>query len=149
MATLRFTANIQRHVPCPDAVVPGATVGAVLDAYFRTHTRARSYVLDDRGRAWFVPAVKDELRYPAHGRVVVTRTRDGGGTFETLTRGLPQEHAYDLVYRHALDVDEHGRSLMFGSTTGSLWASDDEGDSWETVSAHLPPIYAVTFEKSV
>jgi sulfur-carrier protein len=50
MATLRFTANIQRHVPCPDAVVPGATVGAVLDAYFRTHTRARSYVLDDRGR---------------------------------------------------------------------------------------------------
>jgi hypothetical protein len=99
--------------------------------------------------AWFVPAVKDELRYPAHGRVVVTRTRDGGGTFETLTRGLPQEHAYDLVYRHALDVDEHGRSLMFGSTTGSLWASDDEGDSWETVSAHLPPIYAVTFEKSV
>ena len=54
---------------------------------------------DDAETAWFVPAVKDEKRYPADGRVVVNRTRDGGRTFETLTRGLPQEHAYDLVYR--------------------------------------------------
>jgi molybdopterin converting factor small subunit len=50
MPTLRFTANIQRHVACPDADVPGATVGAALDAYFQTHARARGYVLDDRGQ---------------------------------------------------------------------------------------------------
>ena len=55
---------------------------------------------------------------------------DGGKTFETITRGLPQQHAYDLVYRHALDVDEHGKTLIFGSTTGSLWVSEDGGDSW-------------------
>jgi len=51
---------------------------------------------------------------------VVTRTRDGGRTFETLSHGLPQQHAYDLVYRHALDVDETGDWLACGSTTGSL-----------------------------
>jgi photosystem II stability/assembly factor-like uncharacterized protein len=101
---------------------------------------------DDR-TAWFVPAVKDETRYPAGGQVVVTRTRDGGQTFETLTQGLPQQHAYDLVYRHALDVDHTGDVLACGSTTGALWFSGNGGDSWQTVSAHLPPIYAVRFEQ--
>ncbi len=101
----------------------------------------------DADTAWFVPAVKDEKRYPRDGRVVVTRTRDGGKTFETLTRGLPQEHAYDLVFRHSLDVDETGDRLAFGSTTGSLWLSEDGGDSWQTISSNLPPIYAVRFEK--
>jgi hypothetical protein len=97
--------------------------------------------------AWFVPAVKDEKRYPAEGRVVVNRTRDGGRSFETLTRGLPQQHAYDLVFRHALDVDESGSRLAFGSTTGSVWLSEDGGDSWATVSSNLPPVYSVRFEK--
>jgi photosystem II stability/assembly factor-like uncharacterized protein len=101
----------------------------------------------DPDTAWFVPAVKDEKRYPAGGCVVVNRTRDGGKTFDTLTRGLPQEHAYDLVFRHSLDVDESGNQLAFGSTTGSLWFSENGGDSWTTASTHLPPIYAVRFEK--
>jgi photosystem II stability/assembly factor-like uncharacterized protein len=100
----------------------------------------------DPRTAWFVPAVKDEVRYPAGGQVVVTRTRDGGRTFEILRDGLPQQHAYDLVFRHALDVDETGRALAFGSTTGSVWVSDDGGDSWQALAAHLPPVYAVKFE---
>lgn len=102
---------------------------------------------DDPETAWFVPAIKDEKRYPADGRVVVNRTRDGGKTFETLVNGLPQEHAYDIVLRHALDIDETGDTLAFGSTTGSLWITEDGGDSWKTLSKHLPPIYAVRFEE--
>jgi hypothetical protein len=101
----------------------------------------------DGDTAWFVPAVKDEKRYPVDGRVVVNRTRDGGRTFTTLTRGLPQAHAYDLVYRHALDVDDSGDRLVMGSTTGSVWISEDQGESWQTVSSNLPPVYAVCFEK--
>jgi hypothetical protein len=69
-------------------------------------------------------------------------------TFETITNGLPQQHAYDLVYRHALDVDRDGRTLIFGSTTGSLWVSENAGDSWTALSANLPPVYAVKFEKA-
>jgi hypothetical protein len=95
--------------------------------------------------AWFVPAIKDELRYPVDGKLVVTRTADGGKSFRTLARGLPQEHAYDLVYRHGLDVDSSGEHLAIGSTTGGLWVSADGGDSWRCVNAHLPPIYCLRF----
>jgi photosystem II stability/assembly factor-like uncharacterized protein len=100
---------------------------------------------DEPDTAWFVPAIKDEKRIPVDGKVVVTRTRDAGKSFETLSKGLPQEHAYDLVFRHALDIDATGNRLAFGSTTGSLWVSEDQGDSWQTVSTNLPPVYCVRF----
>ena len=101
----------------------------------------------DANTAWFVPSTKDEKRCPTDGRVVVNRTRDGGKSFDTLRKGLPQMHAYDLVYRHGLDVDETGERLVFGSTTGSVWVSEDGGDSWQNVSSNLPPVYAVRFVK--
>jgi photosystem II stability/assembly factor-like uncharacterized protein len=97
----------------------------------------------DPDTAWFVPAVGDDMRIPVDGRVVVARTRDGGESFEVLRSGLPQEHAYDLVFRHALDIDETGERLAFGSTSGSLWETADGGDHWQTVSANLPPVYVV------
>jgi hypothetical protein len=97
----------------------------------------------DQNTAWFVPAVKDEMRIPVDGRLVVTRTTDGGETFQSFGAGLPDAHAYDLMYRHGLDVDATGRHLLMGSTTGSLWASGDGGERWSTVSANLPPIYFV------
>jgi photosystem II stability/assembly factor-like uncharacterized protein len=95
--------------------------------------------------AWLVPATKDERRVPVDARVAVARTRDAGKTWEELTRGLPQTHAYDIVFRHALDVDPRGTRLAMGSTTGSLWTTDDGGEQWSCVSNHLPPIYAVRF----
>lgn len=101
----------------------------------------------DHQQAWFVPAIKDEVRLPVDGKLVVTRTSDGGQTFEKLTNGLPQEHCYDIVFRHGLDVDESGKVLVMGSSTGGLWLSEDGGDSWETLSTHLPQIYCVRFAK--
>jgi photosystem II stability/assembly factor-like uncharacterized protein len=97
----------------------------------------------DPNTAWTIPAIKDMQRVPVEGKVVVSRTRDGGKTFEVLEKGLPQQHAYDLVYRHALDIDDTGNVLAFGSTTGSLWITEDGGDSWQTISEHLPPIFSV------
>jgi photosystem II stability/assembly factor-like uncharacterized protein len=99
----------------------------------------------DGKTAWFIPAVKDERRYAVDGKLVVTRTRDGGQSFTTLTNGLPQEHAYDIAYRHALDIDQAGQTLAFGTTTGSLYVSEDQGDHWQTVSEHLPPIFCMRF----
>ena len=93
--------------------------------------------------AWFVPAIKDELRVPRDGAFAVTRTSDGGKTWQTFRDGLPQRDAFDLVYRHGLDVDATGTQLAMGSTTGSLWTSDNAGAAWQLVNAHLPPIYAV------
>lgn len=99
----------------------------------------------DPDTAWLVPAIKDERRIPVEGKVVVARTRDGGKSWQVLREGLPQQHAYDLTYRHALDIDESGDRLAFGSTTGNLWTTEDQGDTWRAVSNHLPPIYCVRF----
>ncbi len=95
--------------------------------------------------AWFVPAVKDECRVPVDGKLVVSRTRNGGASFTVLREGLPQTHSYDLVYRHALDIDSSGTRLAFGSTTGGLWVSENSGERWSHVCAHLPPIACVRF----
>lgn len=48
MAKVAFTANIQRHVTCPQTEAPGRTVREVLDAVFTANPQARSYVLDDQ-----------------------------------------------------------------------------------------------------
>jgi hypothetical protein len=99
----------------------------------------------DPDTAWFVPGIKDEKRYPVNGKLVVTRTRDGGKSFDVLDKGLPGSPAYDIVFRHALAGDDTGDRLAFGSTTGNLWVSEDQGDSWQTVSSTLPPVHAVRF----
>ena len=93
--------------------------------------------------AWFVPAIKDEMRLPVDGKVVVSRTTDGGETFDVFGTGLPSENASHLVYRHCLEVDSSGRLLVMGSTTGSLWISEDAGESWTRLTAELAPIYCV------
>jgi hypothetical protein len=50
MARVVFTRNLERHLPCPPAEAPGATVRAVLDGVFADNPRLRGYVLDDQGR---------------------------------------------------------------------------------------------------
>lgn len=99
----------------------------------------------DPKTAWFVPAIKDELRIPVDGQLVVARTSDGGQSFDVLRNGLPQEHAYDICFRHAMDISQDGKTLAFGTTTGSLFISEDGGDRWQLANAHLPPVYCVRF----
>lgn len=99
----------------------------------------------DPATAWFVPAEVDDTRVPNDNALCVMRTRDDGASFEDLRGGLPQDHAYHLVYRHCLDLTDGGQTLAFGSTTGSLWISENGGDSWERISAELPPVYCVRF----
>jgi photosystem II stability/assembly factor-like uncharacterized protein len=95
--------------------------------------------------AWFVPGIKDERRIPVDGKLVVARTRDGARSFDVLSKGLPQTHAYDLVFRHGLEIDDTGDRLAMGSTTGHLWVTENGGDSWSLVAGNLPPINCVRF----
>jgi len=74
----------------------------------------------DDQTAWFVPEISDECRVPVDGQMVVTRTRNGGKTFDVLRDGLPQQNCYDIVFRHGLDVDSSGERLAMGSSTGGL-----------------------------
>jgi hypothetical protein len=99
----------------------------------------------DPRSAWFVPAVSDNQRVPVNGEFVVSHTGDGGESFEVQRAGLPHRDAFDLAYRHCLDIDAQGDLLALGSTTGSLWVSTGGGETWRTISNHLPPIYSVRF----
>lgn len=99
----------------------------------------------DRDTAWYAPAEADQRRVPVGAAMSVTRTRDGGKTFDVLRDGLPQQHCYDLVYRHGLAVDDDGSSLLMASTSGNVWSSSDAGDSWQALAGNLPPAYAVRF----
>jgi len=96
-----------------------------------------------------LPDWRDGAVYAAldHGHfgVKMRRSRDGGESFEALRERLPQQDAYDLTFRHGLDVDPTGHWLAFGSTTGSLWVSEDQGERWHAVSEHLPPVDCVRF----
>lgn len=97
----------------------------------------------DGRTAWLVPGKSDMQRTAIDGGLFVAHTRDGGATWTELREGLPQEDAYDVIYRHALHID--GDCLAFGSTTGNLYVSEDRGQSWRTVANNLPPIYSVRF----
>jgi photosystem II stability/assembly factor-like uncharacterized protein len=99
---------------------------------------------DQNGKtAWLVPGKADQQRMAIDGKLFVARTRDGGKSWEELRRGLPQDNAYDVIYRHALH--NSGNCLAFGTTTGNLYLSEDAGDTWLTVANNLPPVYSVRF----
>lgn len=93
--------------------------------------------------AWVVPGQSDQKRMAIDGALCVCRTQDGGKSWQRLDAGLPQRAAFDVVFRHALDVA--GDRLAFGSTTGNLYASDDRGARFRAVGQNLPPIYSVRF----
>jgi photosystem II stability/assembly factor-like uncharacterized protein len=93
--------------------------------------------------AWVVPAIGDDRRMAVGAGLFVARTRDGGESWESFREGLPQENAYDVVYRHALDARE-GR-VCFGSTTGNVYVSEDGGESWTCVGTNFPPVHSVRF----
>jgi len=99
----------------------------------------------DPNTAWFVPAVADEKRIPVNSALCVLKTEDSGRSFVELRTGLPQADAYDLIYRHGLDVAADGATLAMGSTTGGLWVGEEGGAQWTCLSTHLPPIYCVRF----
>ena len=99
----------------------------------------------DGNTAWFAPGVKDECRVPVDAKLVVTRTRDGGQTFEEQRHGLPQLHCYDIIFRHAFAIDESGHRLAMGSSTGGLWVTENGGDAWITITTNMPQIYCVSF----
>ncbi len=71
-------------------------------------------------------------------------TRNAGKTWKRLATGLPESQAWWTVKRQAMAADDHDPvGLYFGTTSGELWASRDEGERWSCVARHLPEIYAV------
>lgn len=94
--------------------------------------------------AWIVPLESDEFRCTPEGRLRVYRTRDAGASWQPMSAGLPQEGAYETVLRDALAVDPLEQvGVYFGTRSGKLFASADEGDTWTEVLDGLPPVISV------
>ena len=69
---------------------------------------------------------------------------DAGSSWQRLTDGLPQRDAYVGVLREGMAVDTYDRAgIYFGTSTGQLFASADEGDSWTEIAGYLPGIASV------
>lgn len=98
----------------------------------------------DPDTLYLLPLSADSTRYPPDGKAAVWRTRDGGDSWEALRHGLPQENAYFAVLRQAMTTDRlDPAGVYFGTNSGSLFASCDEGESWTEVARHLPTILSV------
>jgi len=93
---------------------------------------------------YIVPVESDQFRCACDGRLRVYRTRSGGASWESLARGLPQKQAYETVLRDAMTVDSlDPAGIFFGTRSGQLFGSCDEGRTWNKILDGLPAIVCV------
>jgi photosystem II stability/assembly factor-like uncharacterized protein len=99
----------------------------------------------DPATGWVIPlSHPEEGRYAPGGSLGVWRTNDSGDSWQRHGDGLPQENAFVGVFREAMAVDRLDPvGVFFGTSTGQLYGSVDEGESWSVVAENLPPIWGV------
>jgi photosystem II stability/assembly factor-like uncharacterized protein len=98
----------------------------------------------DRDTFYVVPLDPGHGRVMPDGKAAVWRTRDAGSSWQRLDRGLPQEDAHLGVLREGMAIDSYDTpGLYFGTSTGQVFASADEGDSWTEIASYLPAISSV------
>ncbi len=93
---------------------------------------------------YILPVESDEFRCTPDGRLRVYRTRNAGASWEPLMRGLPQKGAYETVLREGMTVDALDPfGIYFGTRSGEIFSSTDEGKTWAKILGGLPSIVCV------
>ena len=93
---------------------------------------------------YIVPIEASLFRCTPEGKLRVYRTRNGGKSWEALSKGLPQKDANEVVLRDAMGVDGlNPAGVYFGTRSGKVYASADGGGSWALVADGLPPVLCV------
>ncbi len=78
------------------------------------------------------------------GKPAVYTTHNAGKTWKRQDQGLPKEQAYFTVKRQSMTADNgNAVGVYFGTTSGEIWASRNEGESWRRVAAYLPEVYSL------
>ena len=99
----------------------------------------------DPQKIWVLPLNGDmEGRFPPDASAAVWHSTDGGATWQDQRAGLPQAFCFFTVLRQAMATDQAtAPALYFGTNSGSVFASFDEGASWQEIARHLPTIQSV------
>ncbi len=100
----------------------------------------------DPDTAWVIPMDGTTVwpRTSVGGRPAVYRTSDAGKSWKRQDKGLPRRDAWLTIKRQAFSADDRDPvGLYFGTTSGTIWMSTDEGKSWRSIASHLPEIYSV------
>lgn len=100
----------------------------------------------DADTAWVFPMDGTSVwpRTSPSGAPSAYVTRNGGRSWRRLDAGLPKGQAWWTVKRQAMTGDARDPvGLYFGTTSGELWMSRNEGERWTRIAEHLPEIYAV------
>ena len=100
----------------------------------------------DPETAWVFPMDGSSVwpRTSPGGRPAVYRTRDGGKTWKRQDQGLPKSQGWWTVKRQAMTSDQREPAgLYFGTTSGEIWGSRDEGRSFRCLARHLPHVQAI------
>ena len=99
----------------------------------------------DPATLWTLPLNGDDAgRYPVDAAAAVWRSRDGGESWHDMREGLPQENCFFTVLRQAMAGDARDPAgIYFGTNSGSVFASVDEGETWDEIARHLPTILSV------
>jgi photosystem II stability/assembly factor-like uncharacterized protein len=99
----------------------------------------------DPDTLFLVPLNGDSIgRFMPDAKGAVWRSRDAGASWQELRAGLPQENAYQCVLRQSMAVDAlDPAGVYFGANNGTVYASADEGESWDCVARDLPGITSV------
>jgi photosystem II stability/assembly factor-like uncharacterized protein len=98
----------------------------------------------DRETFYVIPLDPGHGRCMPDGHASVWRTRDAGSSWQRLDRGLPQQNAHVGVLREGMAIDTADvPGLYFGTSTGQIFGSDDEGESWNEIASYLPAIASV------
>lgn len=100
---------------------------------------------DDPLTIWTIPMNGDiQGRYPPGASAAVWKSVDGGESWAAKRAGLPQENCYFTVLRQAMATDRSSPvGVYFGTNTGSVFASEDEGETWTEIARHLPAVLSV------
>ena len=98
----------------------------------------------DRDTFYVIPLDPGHTRCMPDGQAAVWRTRDAGSTWQRLDRGLPQENAHLGVLRQGMTGDTYDvPGYYFGTSTGQVFASADDGEHWSEIASYLPAISSV------
>ena len=89
------------------------------------------------------PLVADGARIPPDGQARVWRSSDAGETWTPSASGLP-DGFWAAVMRDAMTTDQADQAgLYVGARDGTVYASLDDGESWDQIAAHLPDVLTV------